>query len=325
MLPTSPRTSRRKLDSDKLATAIKQALTNMTEPDHILTLSEAVDEFFVAKRAERLSENTLAGYSIILKRFLAFEGPDKPFHEITVNNIRAFLADYPGKKKNVKNAWVALSSMWTWAAGDGLVSENIVHKIKPPEPEEMIISPLSHDEFQKLMNEVKATNKNVARNQAMLLLMLDTGVRASELCGIKIGDIRGNTVRVFGKGSKEREIPISASTMRVLLDYLSIRRKATVRSPLFAVKGGGPFDRNTLLKWMTRLGDRAGVPNVHPHKLRHTFAINFLRNGGDAISLQHLLGHTSLDMVKLYVHMANDDLKVIHRRASPVENWELRP
>lgn len=296
----------------------------MTEPERELVFTEAVEEFFVAKKAERVSEHTVRDYTVTLNRFKEFVGPDKLLHEITTMDVRRFLAQYPGSKKNVKNAWIALSSLWTWAVNDGLVPIQILHKVKPPTPEEHVIIPLNNDEFGKLLHEVEHTGRNVERNRAVLLFLLDTGVRASELSNAKIGDIQGNTVKVFGKGAKERTIPMSAKTLRAILDYLSIRRKTTLKSPLFAVKGGRVYERNVLRQWIGKLGDRAGIPNVHPHRIRHTFAVNFLRNGGDAITLQKLLGHSSLDMVKVYVRLAEDDVSTIHRRASPVDNWEIR-
>lgn len=290
------------------------------EPPETVMLSVAIDDFFAAKKAEHLSQNTIRDYTVTLRRLYAFVG-DIPIADITVSQVRNFLGGLEVSKKTVLNAYTALSSLWTWAVRDGLVMNHIIRKVTPPKPEKREIRPLARNEIAELM---KHLGEPALRNRVMILFLLDTGVRASELGSLKIGDIQGEYVRVFGKGDKERSIPISATTMRALLDYLATRKRATTKSPLFPVKSGNPMSRQTLRKWLERVGNRSGVTNVHPHRFRHTFAINYLRNGGDAISLQQLLGHSTLDMVKEYVDLAKEDLATIHRRASPVENWGMK-
>lgn len=294
-----------------------------------VTLSKAIDEFFVAKRARRLSPNTLSDYTITLGRFKAFIGPDTSVIEIEPLHIRHFLAGLTVSGKTVLNAYIALSSLWTWLVREGLCSEHIVRRVEPPKAEQRIILPLSRAEIDSLLACAATPDRrrnyisNSARSRAIILFLLDTGVRASELCSLTLGDIQGDYVTVMGKGAKERGIPLSPRTSRALMDYLDLRPDALRQSPLFSVVGGHPMTRFNLLKWLHRLGERAGVPNVHPHRFRHTFAVNYLRNGGDALSLKRLLGHSCLDMVQRYVLLATEDLAAIHRRASPVENWQL--
>jgi len=94
---------------------------------------------------------------------------------------------------------------------------------------------------------------------------------------------------------------------------------------IFVNEMGYPLERGSLLKLMYSIGERAGVPNTHPHRFRHTFAIMYLRNGGDVHTLQDLLGHTDSDMTKRYLAIATSDLERAHRRASPVANLGFRP
>ena len=105
---------------------------------------------------------------------------------------------------------------------------------------------------------------------------------------------------------------------------MNTRAEAKTSAPLFATKDGRPLTRVALLELVSDLGAKAGVVDTHPHRFRHTFAINFLRNGGNVYELQMALGHSSLDMVKRYLSLAQTDLDRAHQEASPVANWRLK-
>jgi site-specific recombinase XerD len=136
--------------------------------------------------------------------------------------------------------------------------------------------------------------------------------------------LRKKRITVIGKGDKERTIPISSRTSQVIWRYQTTRSETIDKDPLFINQNDLPFDRHSLRRLVTRIGQRAGVRKVHPHRFRHTFAINFLRNGGNIYVLQEILGHTSrLDMVKRYLKLAERDTTDNHRIASPVANWGL--
>ncbi|MBN2004672.1 MAG: site-specific integrase [Anaerolineae bacterium] len=113
--------------------------------------------------------------------------------------------------------------------------------------------------------------------------------------------------------------------MRAIWRYMATRPDYTLVQPLFASDDGDtiPLNRNALYRLLSRLGKRAGVNNCHPHRFRHTFAIEFLRNGGDIYSLQRMMGHSTLEMVKTYLSIVQSDIENTHRRASPVDNWKL--
>lgn len=127
----------------------------------------------------------------------------------------------------------------------------------------------------------------------------------------------------MGKGALERSVPFSPRTAQALWRYLSTRPKAETNEPLFVTALNRPMDRGQLRKFLVFLGKRAGVKDVHPHRFRHTFAIEYLRNDGDPYTLQKILGHSTLDMVKKYLALAQVDLDKAHKRASPVDNWAV--
>ncbi len=289
-----------------------------------LMLFEVVDEYLDAKVAQQLSKFTLKDYRHTLARFKEFLG-DVPIADIQAREIRGFLATLTGlKKKTVRNYWVALSSLWTWSINEGYVENHVVRKVTPPKPDEKAILPFTREDITALMNiESRLTN----RNRAIMYVLLDTGIRNNELCTLKLGDLDGNMILVRkGKGGKERSVPVSMKTLQILLNYITDRERdeddySPYLFPSVATKGRLRID--SLYHLLKKLGIRAGVVNVYPHRFRHTFAINYLRNGGDIFTLQKILGHTSLEMTKRYLSIARDDILQAHKKASPVKSMNL--
>jgi integrase/recombinase XerD len=162
---------------------------------------------------------------------------------------------------------------------------------------------------------------------------LDTGIRASELCGIQFGDVNLTThsIKIQGKGagreSKERIVHFGKRTGNAIWKCLVSRLDGIQDDdPLFVVgkeDDWRPMSRHVLGRLLKRIGERADVEGVNPHRFRHTFAITYLRNDGDVFTLQALLGHSDLTMVKRYARIAQIDCATTHRKASPVDNWRL--
>jgi len=243
-------------------------------------------------------------------------------------------------KKTILNYHTGLSALWNWSCAEGIVDENIVRRIKPPKPEQRVISPYTLEEVKLMLASVERTRSYTRpgqglqdraalepeRARAIILFLLDTGVRAEELCNIKIGhvDKRLMRIKVFGKGAKDRYVSFSPRAAQSLWRYLATRPDATENQYLFAARGSsGQFTRTRLLKMLVSIGKRAGVKGVNVHRFRHTFAIQYLRNRGDVYTLQRLLGHSTLDMVKRYLEIVQSDIEDAYKGASPVGNWNL--
>jgi len=304
-----------------------------------LTLYQMIDGYMLAAES-RLSPHTIADYSNTFRKLTAFLESDLPANEITTGTIEAFLAAQKGlKKKTLLNYHTGLSALWQWGESRGIVVRNIIRDITPPKPEIMEIQPFTEEDIKLIFaslsktkpyytagrREAQNTLHFADRSRAMILLMLDTGVRVSELCDLKVKDVdlRNKQVTVFGKGSKERSIPISPRTAQSLWRYFTSKPDQLVFMPAFSTDQGLKLDRANVLKQCKRIGERAGVQDCHPHRFRHTFAIQYLRNGGDIYTLQKILGHSTLDMVKRYLMIAQTDLTAAHRVASPVTRWGL--
>jgi len=287
-----------------------------------LRLNEAIYQFFIAKKAERLSPNTINDYTNTFKQFRKFMG-DPYIEDITPARVREFLASLDHlSKKTVVNYWIALSSLWTYLTNDGLASDHVLRKVKKPRPDKKAIKPFSESDVQKIL--ACKHKDNPLRNKAILFLLLDTGIRASELCDAQVEDYKGRTLIVWGKGDKERSVPLSTFTMNVINDYLEYERQEPIDgNPLIVNDRGVQLTRSGLYQFLRKLRPRTGVKKIYPHRFRHTFAVSFLRNGGDVFSLQEILGHSTLEMTRRYVKLAKLDIQKTHERASPIKALHL--
>lgn len=304
-----------------------------------LTLYQMIEGYLLFAES-RLSPNTIADYTNTFRKFTAFTHGDMNVREIDTQVIEGFLAAQKGlKKKTVLNYHTGLSALWQWATDRQIVDRNIVRMITPPKAELTEIQPFSEDDVKLILASISKTKPYFSvgrrevtntlhfadRSRAMILLFLDTGIRVSEFCDLKVKDVdlRNKNILVFGKGSKERTIPISARTGQAIWRYFSTKPDQAIFMPAFSTDNGLRLDRANVLKQCIRIGNRAGVHDCHPHRFRHTFSIQYLRNGGDIYTLQKILGHSTLDMVKRYLMIAQTDLTAAHRIASPVTRWGL--
>ena len=323
-----------------------------------LKLDKAVTGFLQYKAAEGLSPRTLVGYEHDLKLWVKYAG-DVDVSAVTTPEIRAYLAwlraeykprrfgggEQPLSPKTVRNVWVTLSAFFAWAAIEFNVPDPM-QGVPPPQYKEPPVEPFTKEQVEALLKvaeycrEANTTDRRRfimrratgRRDRAIILTLVDTGLRASELCALKISDVDQKTgkvevkhgVRGGAKGGKGRTVYLGQGTRRALWRYLAEREDGEdPNAPLFVGKFNRPLNSNSLRHVTVELGKKAQIGKCHPHKFRHTFAITYLRSGGDVFTLQALLGHGSLDMVQHYARIAEIDIQQAHRRASPADNWRL--
>ena len=215
-----------------------------------------------------------------------------------------------------------LSAFFTWLETEEFIEASPMENVKPPIVRRDQIQPFTEDQVSSLLEAAKEA-KYPKRDLAILLFLLDTGVRASELCGLRMQDIDliGKKAVVLGKGNKHRAVFFSRATGRALNAYL----RGSFRGPseaFFGSEKGGHFTPSGLFQLVERLGHNARVGNTtrcSPHTFRHTAAIWFLRSGGNVFSLQQMLGHADLKMTSRYVALAEADVQCQHIQFSPVE------
>lgn len=293
--------------------------------------------FLFSLRSRKLSKCTISDYSVTLRKFFAFLGPDSP-GSVSKTVIQRFLGSQEVSAKTLSNYCIGLSVFYSWAVEEGLVAKNPMDGLARPRPETRVIQaiPLQHIRLLLASTDRSASysrpgKRNSAhalpysdRNRLILLLLLDTGIRVSELVAMRWSDVdmEDLSIKVFGKGAKERVVVFSARTGKALWRY-KLSLSALESDFVIADVDGRPLGRNAVNLVLRRLCKRAGVPIYSPHDFRHTFAIEFLRNHPNIFALQALLGHSSLDMVKRYLAISQVDLNEAHRHGSPVDNWGL--
>ena len=183
------------------------------------------------------------------------------------------------------------------------------------------------DETERIIGRINKDSATGTRDHAILVALLDTGLRASEAANITLShlNLEDGYIKVMGKGAKERLVPIGKFVQMILWSYVDRVR------PRVAAQGGGnlflslvgkPICVNTIKLVFSRLAKNSGVERLHTHLCRHTFVINYLLNGGDIFSLREILGHRSLDMVNHYLHFTGSQITDQHRRYSPMDRLQ---
>lgn len=308
----------------------------------VMTLENAIEGFWLAKK-RNLSSHTVADYSLTFRRLCEFMQPGIAVEQITGSMLNQFLDslidDFGIGAKTLLNAWIALSSLWTWAEKELGIVHVVRKSVQKPRPKRPVVQEYTAEEVRRLLEacatmnayapahdcHMPAARPSALRDRAIIVVLLDGGLRAQELCDLLLEDYdakRGSLLVRQGKGNKQRVVFLGDTARRYLWRYLATRTKAS-KSPLFATREGRNMEAGALRRLIVRIGERSGVDGVTLHRFRHTFAINFLRNGGNLFALQELLGHASLEMVRRYARLAERDLQDAQRRASVADGWRL--
>ena len=307
-----------------------------------LEFENLIQGFRLSCQAEGKSSRTVEWYTGFLSRFLWFlktSGLPTDLGEINRDYIRSFIrylqteAKTPHKEMPLSGFTIqgyvrTLKSFFSWVMREEYLESNPMAGVPVPKAPTKIINSFTSDQIARLAAACQQEYVNGCRNLTMLLLMLDCGLRVSELVNIDLEDINlgeGYIKIRVGKGSKERLVPIGSFVQKMLWKYLNHSRPQPVTDKvtrLFLSGDGLPLTKNGVQQMLRRCGKRAGISGVRcsPHTLRHTFAKNYLLNGGDIFSLQRILGHSSLASVRTYLNLFAADLKNQHRRFSPVDN-----
>jgi integrase/recombinase XerD len=309
-----------------------------------MLLSKAIEGYFYDKQAT-YSPDTLEGYKFVFQHLIEFVG-DKEAGEVTAKELHDFIIwlqkDYVPSRWNkdtsplsgsgVELHWKGVRSLFKWL-NDTLDLPRPDMKMPRPEYMRPHVTAFTEEEIRKLIKfcdyaDVERDGKKhkqrlpeAHRDKAIVLTLLDTGMRVGELLRVKMEDVNMEQGEILvtpfrtGKKSRPRLVVLGHTARRAIWLYTSKIKALYPSSVLF------PMTDDAVRHMLKRLEERSGVTDVHPHRFRHSMAIWFLRNGGDIFTLQRLLGHSTLDMVNTYLDIAQTDIALAHRRASALDRW----
>ncbi|MDD4856518.1 MAG: tyrosine recombinase XerD [Candidatus Krumholzibacteria bacterium] len=291
-------------------------------------LDEVASRFFDHLRVEKgLSLLTIRAYEADLKEYLAYlrhTGKDSP-SDMTMESTFGFLAWSESNKSPSSRARTlsAIKSFHRFLYGAGILGGLEIEALSAPKVLRKIPFVLTQVEVERLIESPDGTVLGV-RDRAILELDYSTGLRASELCSLKLENIDSDRrfIRMRGKGSKERIVPYGRSAARMLGRYLELSRPQLlgkrISSSVFLNYAGTPLSRVSFWKLIRRYASLAGLPNgISPHTLRHSFATHLLEGGADLRVVQELLGHSSIATTQIYTKLDMDYLLEVHRTFHP--------
>ncbi|MBI4678597.1 MAG: site-specific tyrosine recombinase XerD [Elusimicrobia bacterium] len=291
--------------------------------------SSLLEEYLKSLSLERgLSRNTVAAYSCDLKAWLAFlaKSGREPLAAVQ-EDASDFLWKLKSKglsASSLSRKVGALRSFYAFQAAEGRIPASPLATFRSPRLQERLPQALSESEVEALFRVHPGEDFASRRTRAMLELLYATGMRVTELVSLKgeYLNLQDGWVRVLGKGSKERLVPVHDRAKRALAAYLALRqRKVAAKATdaeLFIGRTGRKLSRVQFWRDLAALGRKAGVrTRLHPHLLRHSFATHLLAHGADLRAVQELLGHSSLSTTQIYTHVERSGMKKAHEDAHP--------
>lgn len=288
-----------------------------------MTVLEAFDEFIAEQEFRGNTPKTLAYYEGSKRSFLRFIDGNTPIEEVNKQTIREyhkFLAARKLSSSSVQTYLRSLRTMFTWCYNEELIESSSAADYKLPKAKRKVPDVLTKEEINTLFDSFNCRDLTQLRNYCICALMLDSGLRMNEVITLKLSAIKlseGYAI-VDGKGNKQRQIPIGMNTRKMLRRYIA-RRPWAETEYCFLKSDYTPITQSTVKQLFRKLKRKTNIERLHPHLLRHTFATNYLANGGDIFSLQQILGHTSLEMVRRYVHFTHEKYVPNFSNYSPLD------
>lgn len=301
-----------------------------------MNIQQAIDEFLLDQRVRGNSPQTLDYYSFALGLFSGFVGADHDVREIDLRLCKQYYLHLV-EEKNVNSVSIqsyirGLRSFLRWLYDEEYIETNICERFKLPKATRKVIDVLSDEEIQRLLAALSGNEWLTVRNRLIVALMLDSGLRLNEVVTLQASSVhlKDRYLIVTGKGDKQRTVPFGDFTAKTLEEYLKVTKNAGIKTGLIikvseTLCGFEPVTQATIKNMFRKLKARANIPRLYPHLLRHTFATRYLENGGNIYTLQAILGHTSLEMVKKYLHLATSRIRADFPRFSPLDNIKKDP
>ncbi len=294
------------------------------------TSAELLDSFLHYCAAEcGLSSNTLSAYEGDVSDFLDFLGPgdEASLGALATAQLVQYVDLCRGRGLSPGTIWrrlVSLRMFYRFLLLEGHVDSNPAQAFQTPRLWKRLPDVLGVEDVEKLLAAPSGDTPLGLRDRAALEMLYATGARASELCGLNMGDINFEYgfVRCYGKRMKERLVPVGRKALEAVRDYVARGRPPLLRDKeepaLFVTRSGRRLGRSGLWKRVKHYARAAGISaSVHPHTLRHSFATHLLSGGADLRSVQVMLGHADISTTEIYTHVDRARLKAIHEKYHP--------
>lgn len=295
-----------------------------------MDLTHALADYLDYLAVERgASPHTQEGYGRDLRRYVGWLGergitsPD----DVGVADVEAYVAhltDEGYAPSSVERAASAMKGFHRFMVADQMTEAHPTSDLPLPEKPRRLPDVISQEQAQELLDQPWPETARGQRDRAMLEVLYGCGLRVSELCGLDLGDVDldEEVLRAFGKGEKERLVPVMGTAARALRSYLDCWRGqlASPRRPTAAVflnARGSRISRQAVYKTVERAGAVVGIEGLHPHTLRHSYATHLLEGGADLRVVQELLGHASIATTQLYTHVDRAHLRMTYLGAHP--------
>jgi len=296
-----------------------------------MLLTDAIRAFLSTLETERdASEHTVTAYRIALEQFTEVckeaWGEEPQLEDLTENDVRPFLGwlhDRDLSRRSLRLKLAAVKSMFKFYVRSGELSRNPAALVASPKADKKLPSFLQQSEVDDLFPTFDKTTPAGARNKTLCELLYGSGLRISEALQLDVGDIdlATRTVRVLGKRSKERIVPVTSSTIEAMSAYLLVRHllnpKPSERALFLGDRGGRLTSASAYRIVRRALGPITEAKRKSPHVLRHTFATHLLDNGADLKAVSDMLGHSSLSTTQVYTHVSVERLKDAYKQAHP--------
>ncbi len=295
-----------------------------------MNIDYSFKEFLITQQIKGNSKQTVAFYRNCVSPMIDFIGAKTDTAQLSIETLRKY-ALYLRERDITDNSYKTyikgIKAYLHWLYEEEYTSVNFSEKLKLPKAQRKTIDVLTENEIKALFSSFNVKTMIGLRNYCICALMIDSGLRRSEVIRLKTTDLHifeGYAI-INGKGNKQRHVPLGNVSKKYLIKYMSLRPCDTDTESLFLTKQNTPIKNATIARVFktvkaTKVGDVHLTRRIYPHLLRHTFATSYLENGGNIYALQQILGHTTLDMVKKYVHLTQTKTVVNFDKYSPLDN-----
>lgn len=281
-------------------------------------------EFLAYIQVEKgLSQNTLQNYARDIRRLQLWSTQKaKHIDQLQRKDLREWIASMSREglaPSSIARAVSAARSFFRFLMLDRHVQRDPTEDIHTPQKSARLPKFLTEEEMERLLRAPDINRDIGVRDRAMLELMYAAGLRVSELCGLQVADVDLDSaiVSCFGKGSKQRRIPIGKSAVHWLQRYIAVRDRLGSNNPILFLNRGRALTRQLAWSIIKTHAAKAQVPNISPHTLRHSFGTHLMQHGADSRSVQALLGHSDISTTEIYTHITDLHMRKAYDRFHP--------